>query len=76
MNMWPAERKPDLFAFSSNFILWHFCCVEGKTNGQFKVSAISGKWFWSYNDRQQKEQTIDLYSAYLEKIYRHLFNLS
>ena len=31
-----------------------------------KVSAISGKWFWSYSNRQQE----DLYSDCTEKNYR------
>ena len=31
------------------------------------VSALSGKYFQSYSDRQQEEQNNQLYSAYMGK---------
>ena len=33
-----------------------FLLSRGKHQWAVKVSAISGKWFWSYSDRQQEEQ--------------------
>ena len=53
-----------------------FSLSRGKNQWAVKVSALSGKSFWSLAIDNKKSKMIDLYSAYMEKNYRHLFNRS
>ena len=56
-----------MFAFSSNFILRHFCCIEGKTNGLLKFQPFLVCGFGVISIDNKKSKTIDLYSAYMGK---------
>ena len=54
-----------------------FLLFRGNNQWAVKVSAFSGKCFWSYSNRQQENKMIcTLPPVWQNKIYRCLFNQS
>ena len=48
------SENPTCLHFPATSFYMTFCCPGGKTN--VEVSTLSGKYFWSYSNRQREEQ--------------------
>ena len=72
----PLSKNQNYLHFP-RILFYDFFVSRGKNQWTvIKVSAISGNGFGVVAIDNKKSKTIDLYSAYTEKMYRHSFNRS